>query len=142
MNFRKTIQEQDEGMQLAPMIDILFLLLIFFMVASVFAQWETKLDITVPTSDTSTDTTRTQVELIINLDQEGRIFVNNTEFSPDRLQQLLIQIAELEGQPVIIRADAETEHKHVIGILDICRKVDIWNVSFATLPPEGDGQEP
>ncbi len=108
------------------------------MVASVYAQWETKLDITVPTASTGKQVTRSPVELIVNIDKDGRFFVNNTEMAADRLQGLLRQVSVFEGHPVIIRADSKTDYSAVIQVLDICRQVDIWNVSFATLPPDAN----
>ena len=122
---------------MAPMIDIMFLLLIFFMVATIYAQWETKIGINVPTAETGAQTGRTPGEVIINLDKEGQIYINSVQMEPERLHKLLVQIAQtFKGQPVIIRADEKTEYEDVITVLDICRKVDIWNISFATLPKD------
>ena len=81
MNFKKKISETSPGFQMAPMIDIIFILLIHFMVATIFAQWENKLGITVPTADSGTRVERQQGELIINIDSEGRIYVNSLEKS-------------------------------------------------------------
>ena len=138
MNFRKRVAAQQLGFQMAPMIDIVFLLLIFFMTATFLAQWETKVGITVPTADTGVRSGRGYAEIIINLDENGEIIVNNVTMTPARLETLLRQVAdEFRDQPVIIRADAATRHEKVIGVLDICRKVDIWNVAFATLAEKG-----
>lgn len=135
MNFRKRLSNQQIGFQIAPMVDIMFLLLIFFMAATIFAQWETKIGITVPTADSGYRGARQAGEIIINLDADGVIVVNSVEMSAERLADLLAQVAEtFRDQPVIVRADAKTHHEKVIEILDICRRVDIWNVAFATLP--------
>ncbi len=143
MNFRKALEGQNAGFQMAPMIDIMFLLLVFFMVASIEAQLETKLPITVPTAETGEDTPRMPSELIINIDQEGRIFLNNSIQTPEQLQQVLQRLSSmLQGSPVIIRADAKTDYEDVIEVLDICRRVDIWNVRFATIPPEAAEEPP
>ena len=137
MNFRKNINTNNPGFQMAPMVDIMFLLLIFFMVATIYAQWETKIGINVPTADTGAQTGRTPGEVIINLDKEGKISINSVEMESERLHKLLTQIAQtFKGQPVIIRADEKTEYEDVIKVLDICRKVEIWNISFATLPKQ------
>jgi biopolymer transport protein ExbD len=138
MNFRKGFQSQHSGFPIAPMIDIVFQLLIFYMVASVYAQWETKLGLAIPTATTGEQAQRTPVEIIVNLDKEGRIYVHDKEMTAARLEQLLQQIStRAEGHPVIVRADKATDFEAVIGVLDICRRLDIWNVSFATLPPTG-----
>jgi biopolymer transport protein ExbD len=135
MNFRKNLPQPGAGFQMAPMIDIMFLLLIFFMAAAIYAQWETRIDVTVPTASSGERSARQAGEIIINLDSEGRIFVNDVEITPARLQSLLGQVArEFKDQPIIIRADGKTPHENVVGVLDICREVDIWNIAFATLP--------
>ena len=50
MNFRSTLKQESVGFQIAPMIDIVFLLLCFFVTSQIFAQWETEIDITLPTA--------------------------------------------------------------------------------------------
>lgn len=137
MDFRKNIVQQQVGFQMAPLIDIMFLLLIFFMTAVVFAQWETKMEITVPTADEGVRGQRLPGEIIVNLDADGRIFINDFERTPVQLEALLAQVSEsFKEQPVIIRADRKTDHEKVVQVLDICRKVDVWNVAFAALPPK------
>ena len=139
MNFRKNLQSRDPGFPLAPMIDIMFLLVIFFMASAIFSQWETKIGITVPTADSSVQGARQPGEIIINLDKDGEIVINGVVTSPARLKNLLANVAErFREQPVIIRADADTPHREVIKVLDICREVDVWNVAFATLPDKNE----
>lgn len=126
---------------MAPMIDIMFLLLIFFMTSTIMARWETKIGITVPSADSGVRTTRQRGEIIINLDKAGTIIINDANMSEERLERVLKQIAEtFPEQPVIIRADAKTNHEDVVTVLDICKKVDIWNISFAALEKEGSSE--
>ena len=137
MNFSKSLRWPEMGLQIAPMVDLMFQLLTFFMAASFYAQWETKVGITVPTADTGVSGARQPGEIIVNLDEGGDIYVNNVQMEPDRLASLLKQVAEtFRDQPVIIRADGKTRHEKVITVLDICKASDIWNVAFATMPPK------
>lgn len=120
--------------QMAPLIDIVFLLLIFFMSASIFYQLETEINITVPTANEATETRRTPGEIIINVRKDGTVVVNQRQLNYDELKRMLTRISQLyKGQPVIIRADRKTYHENVVKILDICAGADIWNVSFATM---------
>jgi biopolymer transport protein ExbD len=141
MNFRKNMQAPNSGFQMAPMIDIMFLLLIFFMAAAIYAQWETKMDITVPTASSGVRADREQGEIIINVDADGSIVVNGFELTLENLELRLSKVAELyRDQPVIVRADGKTPHEDVMGVLDACRKTGIWNISFATLPANGPAE--
>ena len=139
MNFRKNIQETELGFQLAPMIDVVFLLLIYFMSASIFGQLEKEISIAIPTAESGEESARRQGEIILNLDASGTLFVNRRELTREGLFQLLSRLAELfPGQSVIVRADKETPYLHVIATLDQCHKAGIWNISFATLPEESE----
>ena len=127
------------AIQMAPLIDIVFLLLIFFMSASIFYQLETEINITVPTANESTQTKRAPGEIIVNIRKDGTVVVNQRQMDYGMLETMLRRISELyRGQPVIIRADRQTYHKDVIRVLDICAGADIWNVSFATMKEENE----
>ena len=73
MNFKKNINENQSGFQLAPMVDVMFLLLIFFMVSSIYYQLEKNLEVKVPKAESGSDVDRANVELIINIDKKGVI---------------------------------------------------------------------
>lgn len=136
MNFsdQRQLLSAKPVIQIAPLIDIIFLLLIFFMSASIFYQLETEIDITVPAAEKSTETKRSVGEIIINVRKDGTVVVNQRELTHLDLKHMLKQVSELyKGQSVIIRADQDTHHKDVIKVLDICAGSDIWNVSFATM---------
>ena len=137
MNFRKQIKPDAVGFQLAPMIDVVFLLLCFFMTSQIFAQWETEIDITLPTAETGQIPERLPGEIIINIRAGGDLVVNAQLVTDEQLASMLDRVADLfPGQPVLIRADRKTEYEHVIRVLDLCRQSDIWNISFATGVPE------
>jgi len=120
--------------QMAPLIDIVFLLLIFFMSAFIFQELESEINISVPTAKESTDMTRSPGEIIVNIRKDGSVVVNQRELSYEELESLLNRVARIyQNQPIIIRGDKETRHKYVIKVLDICAGADIWNVSFATM---------
>jgi biopolymer transport protein ExbD len=131
---------QRPSVQMAPLIDVVFLLLIFFMAASVFYQLETEMNIAVPEAEESVDIQRSPGEIIVNITRDGEIIVNGRELQHEDLERMLTRISRLySGQPVIIRADRRTYHKDVIQVLDICAGAGIWNVSFATMKREREG---
>ena len=119
---------------MAPMLDIVFILLVHFMAATLFAKWENKLDITVPSADSSMSASRQRMEIIVNVDKKGAIFINSIELKAERLEEILATThARNPGLPVIIRADQDARHKDVIKVLDICAKADVRNVAFSTI---------
>ncbi len=133
MNFRKKYRPDPVGFQMAPMLDIVFTLLCFFVVSQVFSQWEAEIDITLPTSSTAALDRRLPGEIILNLTREGGVVVNGRPLSEESLKTLLSRLVRyFPGQPVLIRADKQTAYEHVIRVLDLCRHADIWNISFAT----------
>jgi len=138
MKFGRRMQEEAESVQMAPLIDIVFLTLVFFMVTSVYATLESEVDITLPTADSAQQSERTQGEIFINLKEDGRIILNRREMTIDELQEVLYRVAEhFPGGAVIVRGDRSAVLGRAIAILNCCRKADIQNVAFAALPEDG-----
>jgi len=137
MNFRRRYKPELPAFQLAPMIDVVFTMLFFFMVSQIFAQWETEIEVKLPTAQSGNIPARLPGEIMINILRDGTIMVNRQVLDEARLAALLERIVKLfPGQPVLIRADRQTAYDHVIKVLDLCRRSDIWNISFATIAPE------
>ncbi|MBP7274761.1 MAG: biopolymer transporter ExbD [Kiritimatiellae bacterium] len=137
MNFRAKLRPEPVGFQLAPMIDVVFLLLCFFMTSQLFAQWEQEIGITLPTASTAETPRRLPGEVILNITREGQVVINAQVLTEARLASQLSRLSNLfPGQPIVIRADRQTPYDHVIRVLDLCRKSGIWNISFATAVPE------
>jgi len=137
MNFRRQINQEHAGFQLAPMVDVVFLLLCFFVTSQIFAQWETEIDITLPTAESGQIPQRLPGEVKLNILAEGDVVVNCRSLDQNALGSMLQDLAEVfPGQPVLLRADKTTDYEHVIHVLDRCRRADIWNISFATVDPE------
>lgn len=119
--------------QFTAMIDVVFLLLCFFITTSVFSQWEMEVDVVLPSAQSSQMPDRLPGEVIINISKDGTITVNQRKYTRDELRERLSSLARLfPGQPVIIRADRESLTESLIGVVDTCRLADIWNISFAT----------
>lgn len=137
MNFRKkSTQTPNPGVPLTPMIDVVFLLLCFFVTSQIFAQWETEIDVALPTAATGGMPQRLPGEVIINVRADGTAVVNGQVLDDAQLRGMMDRLVELfPGQPVLLRADKSTAYEHVVRVLDTCRQADIWNISFATLAP-------
>jgi biopolymer transport protein ExbD len=132
MNFRGRYRSEQITFQVVPMIDILFLLLCFFVTSQIYSQWEAEIDITLPTAKTAEVQQRLPGEIIVNILKDGVTVVNGRRLDETELAVLLSRLVQLfPGQPILIRADKQTAYEHVIKVLDLCRKADIWNISFA-----------
>lgn len=137
MRFGKHPIDDSETVPMAPLIDIVFLTLVFFMVTSVYATLESEVDITLPTASSAEMDERLQGEIFINLVENGEIILNNKVVTISELQEILYKVAEhFPGGSVIIRGDKAAQLGNAIGILDACRNADIQRVSFAALTPE------
>jgi biopolymer transport protein ExbD len=123
--------------QLAPMIDIVFLLLIFFLVTWQFSRSEQDSRVKVPTSSQGTEDNRAISEIVINIRQGGEMVVNGEVLTDDQLLGKLKAIVEVhQNQPVRLRGDGDITYQTLMGVIDICQRAGIWNISFATRRPE------
>ncbi|MFK7850773.1 MAG: ExbD/TolR family protein [Akkermansiaceae bacterium] len=129
-------QPESANMQLAPMIDIVFLLLIFFIVTWQFTRSETELSVSVPTAQEGAEPERQGGEIVINILEDGVIRVEGTTVNLEQLLEKLSKIAvQFENQPVRIRGDGEVQYQRIVEVIDTCQKAGIWNISFATQRP-------
>ena len=138
MNFwNSSSDDEDTGLQIAPLMDIIFLLLVFFISIALFSRLEAELNITLPNAESAEASQRTPGEIIINVASDGVITINQKDFSMGELETMLKKLSQIyRGEAVIIRGDESATHGRIMEILDICAKSDIWNVSFAALKEE------
>lgn len=141
MYFRRKLTVPLPEFQFTPMIDVVFLLLCFFVTSQIFATWETEINVQLPTVRTGKIPQRLPGEIIVNILKDGRIIVNKQELDMTALGVLFSRIVSVfPGQAVIIRADRETSYERVISVIDLCRQSDIFNISFATLSESESGE--
>jgi len=133
MNFLRKNPATLPEFQLAPMIDMVFLLLCFFITNAVFSQWEYEIDVKLPTATTGKLEGRLPGDIIVNVTRDGALTVNHVTLTREELLDRLSSLAMLyPGQSVVIRADRETAYENVMAVIDLCRRADIWNLLFAT----------
>jgi biopolymer transport protein ExbD len=133
MNFRRHTRNRAAAVQMTSLMDVIFLLLCFFVTTSVFSQWETEVALSLPTAKSSTVPGRMPGEIILNVRADGVVTVNGQTLTTDEVTARLARIAKLyPGQPVVIRADKKTSYESLMGVIDACRAADVWNFSLAT----------
>ncbi len=135
MNFRKNLSEEVD-VNLTPLIDVVFLLLIFFMVTTTFDK-DAKINISLPTTqNASAATLKKPMEIII--DAKGKYFVDGREVlnnKPETLFRAMSQALTERGEkspPLIISADAVTNYQTVVTAMDIAGRLGLTNFSMAT----------
>src|SRR5438128_1475522 len=137
MNFRRRAKPETFGFQIAPMVDILLVLLVFFIVTWNFALSENELDVKIPTASEGKETEDYVGQVVVNVKSNGALVFNRKPITAEDLLSKLKSLAELTpNQAVILRGDEQVNYRHIVDVLDICRKANIWNVAFATAKPE------
>jgi biopolymer transport protein ExbD len=133
MNFRTRPKPETFGFQIAPMVDILLVLLVFFIVTWNFALSENELDVKIPNASKAKPTEQYVGQVVVNVKADGTIVFNRKAITPAELQSKLTQLAGLyPDQAVILRGDQNVNYKYIVDVLDICSSANIWNVAFAT----------
>ncbi len=120
------------------MLDVIFLLLCFFVTASVFSQWESEVAISLPSASSAETPGRLPGEVILNVAKDGSVTVNARKLTLADLEGRLRKVAEFyPGQPVVLRADKETSYSSLMSVIDTCRNAGVWNFSLATVQDKG-----
>ncbi len=133
MKFPRSNRSRAPQLALTSMLDVIFLLLCFFVTVSVFAQWENEVSIKLPQASTAAQPDRLPGEIVVNLAQDGRLTVNGKVLTTAELETRLRRISRFyPGQAVIIRADKATAYEKFVEVINTCRAADIWNFSLAT----------
>lgn len=139
MKFRRK-QRVEPGIDITPLIDVVFLMLIFFMVSTTFTR-EAHLQISLPEADAVPEADqRERLELVIaasgNYALNGKVLVNS------RIETIMAALGEASGgdveQPLVITADAKTPHELVVRAMDAAGRIGFSRLSITTrLPQEG-----
>lgn len=131
MNFRNK-KHKALDISLTPMIDVVFLLLIFFMVTTTFSK-ETAIRVQLPQAEGQAPEKTEQV-LTLTIDKSGKYFINNQEVKDKSMQSLTQILAAVSNKqvPLLINADANAPVQAAISVLDAATHVGFKNITFAT----------
>ena len=129
MRFRNE-EEENFSLDLTPLVDVVFLLLIFFMVSTVFVDFKRRMDISLPTSKVSIpDETPKALELEITVDKQ--VFLNGNKVSLKSLESALKKIDVDKKKAAIIRADKNLPYGDVIKVMGVLQSARILDISVA-----------
>lgn len=118
---------------LTPMIDVVFNLLIFFMLATRFADLERQFDVQLPTASSAQPLTSPPDEIVVNVFSDGRIVVSQQPLSLEQLEARLKSAHDrYADQAVLIRGDGQGTYQNIMDVLTVCHRAEITNFSLAT----------
>ncbi len=122
------------NINMTPMIDCVFLLLIFFLVATRFEELEREMPIVLPQASEAMPLTSKPKELFVNVDEQGKFIVRSEHLSSADLLAALRQAAASNPgrQTVIIRADKRCVWEHVVEVMNLCNKAHIHDYRVTT----------
>lgn len=122
------------SLSLTPLIDVVFLLLIFFLVATKFAEEERELDLLLPDATSARPLISQPREMFINIDENGRYFVTGKIVTLDELYQVLKQawVNNPGRASVVIRADRRATVQPLVAAMDACNKANIHDYKITT----------
>ena len=124
---------EEPVLNLVPMLDVVFNLIIFFMVGTRFADMERQFDVNLPQVSDAQPLTGTPDEIVINVFEDGRIVVSGETFTQAKLLDHLQQAqARYADQAVLVRGDGRGAYQHVMDALATCHAAKIHNFSLAT----------
>ena len=127
-------QDKDGGINLMPLVDVVFLLLIFFLAATTFATEEVELDLRLPEAK-SGEAGKSDQQLIINVSVDGTLTMSGRPVTMESLRQKLVAaVARNKEQAVLVRGDKAAQFGVGLQVLDTCRLAKIKKVDFAALP--------
>lgn len=139
MNLRPGHQEESVEVNLTPLIDVVFLLLIFFMVSTTFDR-HAKMKVSLPEASASFEQTQ-EKSLVLTVDAKGNYYINDRQVintTLDTLKQALTKVlgktsGDIKNQSIILRADGNTPHQSVVRAMDAVSQIGITRLSIATV---------
>lgn len=121
-------------LSLTPLIDVVFLLLIFFLVTSEFEDEERRLDIVLPSATSAVPMTSKPREVVVDIDSDGKIYMRGKVTPMKELEELLKAAVANNptNQSVVIRADQAASFQPVVNVMDVCNRTGVSDYSVTT----------
>ena len=135
----RTDSLEEPQLNLTPMIDIVFLLIIFFMVGTRFSEIEQGYEVELPTAGPIEPMSSRPDAIVLNVARDGTIAIGDEKIEITALQARLERAREAYAeQSVLIRGDGSGMYQQVVDVMDICHKAKIFRFSLAFRPVESE----
>jgi len=129
MSFIRNRERKASLIDISPMMDMVFILLIFFIVTSTFTR-ETGIDVSKPKASSAKELARESI--LIGITREGTVHINETQVNLSSLQTILRQmLVEAPDRPVVIVSDRDAPSGRIVDVLDECNLAHVRKVSIS-----------
>lgn len=136
----KPDRRDDIELNITPLIDVVFLLLIFFMVSTTFEK-QSKLKVELP--EASSEAVKQEANtVVIGIDAKGQFYINDRQLVNSQIDTLKMALMKTVGDkkdvPLVLKADAKTPHQSVVVAMDAASQLGLTRLSIATLEKGGN----
>ena len=134
------ISKKLPGINMTPMIDVVFQMIIFFICTSELEKLDVDKSVTLheaPHGQQVED--QDPLTVTVTVREDGKIAISGFELSPAQFRGVMATSVARHGSaiPVVIRGDTNVPHRHIRGVMDACKDVGLWRVSFAAIKHKG-----
>ena len=144
MKMSKDVGLEETEVDMTPMIDVTFLLLIFFVIVSTLTRMETEAEVELPAADQAqVDDTIDVTQLVINVEEDGDIFIIGQQCTEDQVSAILANEAKKSKGPdgfsersIVVRGHEKVEYSRIQWLMKQCLENGIWKLRLAALAPQ------
>jgi biopolymer transport protein ExbD len=137
MKFRRRAEPHPLGFQIAPMVDVLLVLLCFFILTWNFARRELEVKVTVPTAEHGEEPSMEVNQSVLNVQADGTLIMNAKTLNYTELAERMASLARInKDYAIILRGDENVPYKFVAQVIAICKGAGIQNVALPIKKPE------
>lgn len=134
MRFRRTVRPDEEGIPITNLVDVLFLLIVFFMLSTVLS-FDRGIGVKLPETQTAGRISNKGVSVLVNRD--GTVFVDGARVPLERLGEMVRERQKTSGSNVILKSDKETRYQAIADVMDRLLEVGIDDLSLPVVERGG-----
>ncbi len=134
MKFKRTVRPDEEGIPITNLVDVLFLLIVFFMLSTVLS-FDRGIGVKLPETRSAGQISNRGISILVN--REGSVFVDGSPVPLDRLGKVVAEKRKVSGGNVILKSDKETKYQAIADVMDRLLEVGIDDLSLPVVERGG-----
>jgi biopolymer transport protein ExbD len=134
LKFKRTVKGDEEGIPITNLVDVLFLLIVFFMLSTVLS-YDRGLGVKLPETKEAGRISNKGVSILV--DRDGKVFVDGTQVALDRLGAFVQERQKLMGRNIILKSDRDTRYQAIVDVMDRLLEVGISDLSLPVVERGG-----